>query len=737
MKDNNSRFLVYTLLFQAIVCFSIILDISFIRQVLGFIFLAFIPGFLFLKAFGIERRHFTEIFVLSVGLSIAFLMMLGLAMNELGSLGLLKAPLATEPILVSANVIVACLSIFVYLTKKDVKVFGSQNLRKLWRSLPLFLLPLLTIISVLCVSYFQTNILSIFVIIVTAIVLVVSILRHDLSSYYPLIIFSITIALLLGLALMSNYLYGDDILGEFKTFIETKNALSWNPESYSTVQQSSDVAMLSVSILPTIFSNLLNIEPGWVFKIVFLVIFSIIPLGLFELYRKHWSEKIAFISVIFFIANYNFFTGILSEAKQMIGELFFVILFLELLTSKEDSYKSSWGVLFFALFGLVVSHYSLDFIFIIIIFSGWIGAKIFWRKAYSRINSSIVAFTSCFVFFWYVFVVPSFSAGPFEKFIGVISRTSNSFVTEFFQSSSRGQVVQAALGQGTFGTAIRPSVFHNMGTILYDITILAILIGFISLVIISKKDKSKREYALIASANVILLILAIVLPRFADFLEMGRLYQVLLMLLSPLFVLGLDAVSKNLPKLKKLEKLKIKRFNANAIYSTVLILIILVPFFLFQTGFIYEITDDPSPSSFSLSYYKMQNSSLLIHECDVFSAQWLSTYGNITKFATYADPIAQSHVLNSYSTINQGLIILLSNSTQLLRGDSVVPVLPKNPDNSYIYLSQFNIHNNMIWWYQRMGISFKLDELTILNGTNAVISRIYSNGDSEVYFRTS
>ena len=737
MKDNNFRFLVYTLLFQAIVCFSIILDISFVRQVFGFVFLAFIPGFLFLKVFGIERRHFTEIVVLSVGLSIAFLMMLGLAMNELGFLGIIKAPLATEPILVSANVIVACLSIFVYLTKKDVKVFDSQNLLKLRRSLPFLLLPLLTVIGVLCVFYFQTNIFSIFVIIVTAIVLVVSILRDDLSSYYPLIIISIALALLLGLALMSNYLYGDDILGEFRTFISTINALSWNPQSFSTIQQSSDVAMLSVSILPTILSNLLNIEPGWVFKIVFPVIFSIVPLGLFELYRQNWSEKIAFISVIFFVANYNFFIGLLSEAKQMIGELFYVILFLELLTSKEDSYKSSWVVLVFALFGLVVSHYSLDFIFIIIIFSGWIGAKIFWRKAYSKINSSIVAFASCFMFFWYVFVVPSFAAGPFVKFIGVINTTFSSFLAEFFQASSRGDVIQAALGQGTFGTAARPSVLHNVGTFLYDITILAILIGFISLVMISKRDKSKREWALITSANVLLLILAIALPRFAGFLEMSRLYQILLIFLSPLFVLGLDAVSKRLPKLNKLEKLKIKSVNTNASYSTVLILIILIPFFLFQTGLIYEIANDSSPSSFPLSYYKMQTSSLLIHECDVFSAQWLSTYGNITQFATYADPIAQTHVLNSYSTINQGLIILLSNSTQLLRGDGVVIVLPKNPDNSYIYLSQFNTRNNMIWWWQRNGISFKLDELTILNGTNAIISRLYSNGYSEVYFRTS
>jgi len=199
----------------------------------------------------------------------------------------------------------------------------------------------------------------------------------------------------------------------------------------------------------------------------------------------------------------------------------------------------------------------------------------------------------------------------------------------------------------------------------------------------------------------------------------------------------MDAVSKSFSRLTNLKKLKIKSVNTNVSYSIALTLIILVPFFFFQTGLVYEITDDSSPSSFSLSYYKMQDSSLLIHESDVFSAQWLSTYGDITQFATYADTIAETHVLNSYSTINQGLIILLSNSTQLLRADGVIPAVPNNPNNSYIYLSQFNIQNNVIWWYKRMGISYKLTELPILNETNAIISRIYSNGDSEVYFRTS
>jgi uncharacterized membrane protein len=526
-------------------------------------------------------------------------------------------------------------------------------------------------------------------------------------------------------------MYGDDIQGEFRTFTSTKIMLSWNPQIYMSIQQSSDNSMLSITILPTILSNLLNIESGWVFKIVFLLIFSLVPLGLYELFRRHWSEKVAFISVIFFTANYTYFTALLTNLKQIIGELFYVILFLELLIDDVKSYKSSWVILIFGIFGLVVSHYSQDFIFLILIFSTWLGIKIFYRKIYSRINISLIAFTAVLVFFWYAYLSPS-DAGPFSKFIGSMKTAFGSFTSEFFVTSSRGEDVQAALG-----LTVRPSMLHTVGTILYDITILAIFIGFISLVLISRKDKSKREYTLIIFANLTLLFLGIAVPFFAGFLEMGRLYGLVLMFLSPLFVLGGDAVLKTFSRLIKHKKLKIRNDNTQVSYSIVLALIILVPFFFFQTGLIYEITNDSSPSSFSLSYYKMQDSSLLIHESDVFSAQWLSKYGDITHMPTYADSIAQSHVLQSYSTINQGLIFLLSNSTQAIRADGVIPVVPTNLNNSYIYLSQFNIHNNMVWWYQRMGISYKLTELPILNNTGAFISRIYSNGASEVYFRTS
>jgi uncharacterized membrane protein len=730
MNDSNLRFLLYILSFQALVCASILFDIQFVRQVLGFIFIAFIPGFLLLKAFRIERPHLAETIVLSVGLSLALLMVIGFLLNELGTLTILTAPLATEPLVIVINIIVVGLCAISFLTNKEYSRLDPKSWGKFWRYLPFFLLPVLSVIGVLFISYFQINLVSILVVAFIALFFVVSAFRPKLSSYYPLILFSIVLAILLSSALMSNYMYGDDIQVEFRTFLETKNAMYWNPQNYSTIQQSSDNSMLSITILPTIISNVLNIEPSLVFKIVFPIIFSLVPLGLYELYRRQFTEKVAFISVIFLIANFYFFTQLLTNSKQMIGELFYVILFLELLSKSGESHRSNWIILVLALFGLIVSHYSLDFIFILFILFTWLGGQLFFKRTIKKISASFIVFTSCLVFFWYIYVT---SAGPFDKFVGVTKRTINSFMTEFFSSSSRGEDVQTALG-----ITARPSMLHTVGTILYDITILLILIGFIALILKWRKRETSCDFRLLAGLNIILLIAAVLLPRFAGFLELGRLYQILLMFLSPLFVIGCEALFTSLlAKVKNKKTIDLKDEKIRTTISLVLTFIILVAFFLFQTGLVYEITNDPAPSSFSLSYYRMQNSPILIHESDVFSAQWLSKYGDITHMPTYSDSVSIGHVLTSYSTIDLGMIFLLSNTSGIFRHpDLISNVMPTVANTSYIYLRQYNVLNGIINWDTRENIWYNVSELPILNNTGVFINKIYSNSDSEIYFRS-
>jgi uncharacterized membrane protein len=264
------------------------------------------------------------------------------------------------------------------------------------------------------------------------------------------------------------------------------------------------------------------------------------------------------------------------------------------------------------------------------------------------------------------------------------------------------------------------------------------LIGFIALILKWRKRELNPEYRLLITLNIILLFAAVVVPSFAGFLELGRLYQTLLLFLSPLFAIGAEALFKSiLAKVKTKKPIDLKGEKLTEVISLVLTLIILVAFFLFQTGVIYEVSNDPAPSSFSLSYNKMQNSTWLVHESDVFSAQWLSNHGDIRNMATYSDTVSLSHVLASYSRIDPSLIFLLSNTTGIIRGDGLISyVIPKVANTSYIYLRQFNVNSHIIQWDTRRNITYTYSELPILDSTSAFINKIYSNGASEIKYRS-
>ena len=732
---NPASFLLYVLGLQVLVCFSIVLDISFVRQVLGFLFFTFIPGYILLRVFNIKRPCLMETVLFSIGLSIAFLMLIGALMNSLGSLGLISQPLSTDPIAIVANISIALMIFFDYFRNKNFDTLKAKdfNLKLFFACL---IIPILSVISILLIRYFNSNILLISLIILISVVFATVVLSSKisskLSSYYPLILLSITLSLCFSQVLISNYVIGDDINPEFDTFVATKNSSYWDNENNSYVQQSSDNRMMSITILPTILSNLLNIEPGWIFKLVFPLFFSLVPLCLHQLYRREFGERIAFISVIFFISNYTFFTIILTNAKQMIGELFFVISFLVLFSKDLNNSRDKWVLYIFFLFGLIVSHYSMNYIFLFLIFFIWVGGKIIRKKVLTKIDASIFALTSCFTFLWWVYILQGL--GPFEKVVGTIQTTLSSFISEFFSSTSRGEDIQAALGILT-----RPSELHYIGTFLYNVTIFFILIGFISLFIKWRKEKFDDEFFLATLISIVLLITAVVVPRFSGFLELGRLYHILLMFLSPLFVLGTKALFMpvfNLKLRKRIFDPTIEKKKTS--YCLVLTLILLVAFFLFQTGVIYEVTDDPAPSSIALSGYKMGAYRGFIHESDVYSAIWLSDYGVIRDIWTFADSVSHSHVLSSYSSIDRSMILLLSNTTgrivygTYIRHQNIYDV---DSNMSYVYLSQFNIKEESIPWDVRENIYYTFSEVPVLNRTTASINKIYSNSLSEIYYR--
>ncbi len=399
-----------------------------------------------------------------------------------------------------------------------------------------------------------------------------------------------------------------------------------------------------------------------------------------------------------------------SLTRQMIAELFYILLFLVLFRKNMDP-KIKWIFLICFGFGLVVSHYAISYIFLFLVSLTWLFGKFFMKNENLKISLAIVCFFFVLTFSWYTFVSPI----PSERLALEFDKWFRAIFSEFFASQSRGAEVLSGLGLSE-----APSFYHYIGRMFQYVAELFILIGFVSLIRKRKKETFDSEYLLVTSLNMIILLMCIIIPNFASSLGMDRLYHVSLLFLSPLFFLGCKTFFANAINLKKEEK--------RESYSSILILILLVTFFLFQVGFVYEITRDPVPSSISLSKYRMgdlpydSDSIGLIHENDVFGAMWLSRYADVENTQTYSDTISKYHVLTSYSMIpNRDNIEVLSNTTFSVAS------------GSYIYLRRNNVINELISYWPSKNIQYNISEIPIFNNTLFLNSKVYSNSACEIY----
>jgi uncharacterized membrane protein len=188
-----------------------------------------------------------------------------------------------------------------------------------------------------------------------------------------------------------------------------------------------------------------------------------------------------------------------------------------------------------------------------------------------------------------------------------------------------------------------------------------------------------------------------IVPGLASTLNMTRYYHILLMLLAPFCIVGIWMFVKFIARKEK------------PLAVTLLALVILVPYFLFQTNYMYEVTKSDS-WSIPLSRDRMSPLRLYgdfgyIDDFSVYGAQWLHYSVPYQNNITADNGFFTS--LTAYGLVYRGYVSEIRNDTVLYPGQ-------------YAYLSYISIH------YEKQAWNGTLD--LVLNQTNI----IYSNGGSEV-----
>ena len=130
MQFKPRDFLVTVLFLQVLLFTTVFFDVPVARQVVAFIYFTFVPGFIILKLFKLDALDWLEKVVFSVGLSIAFLMIVGLLVNEFSLFFGVSNPLSFLPLMIVMNSIILMCVVIIYLKRENVKIWKSGTTDK-------------------------------------------------------------------------------------------------------------------------------------------------------------------------------------------------------------------------------------------------------------------------------------------------------------------------------------------------------------------------------------------------------------------------------------------------------------------------------------------------------------------------------------------------------------------------------------------------------------------------------
>jgi len=699
MQTKRSRLLFPFLIVQFALALSVLYNLPFFRQIFGFLYLTFVPGLLIFLALAKVNNDRTEKVLFSMGLSISFLMIFGFFLNELSPFFGLEL-LSPWPFIILLSVVLVPFAYFGRSALFDLRL-AVNNLEcqvKTLVGIVVLGIPTLVFLSLLMINRSgQSFTLIVLIFLISMLVLLSASRRLFPPQVYPIGLIIIALALIFtadsSAALIGKWIIGWDQHIEYQAFTITNNRLWWDSASsipfYAELFPS--YSMLSVTIMPTVYSQLLQLDGTWIFKIIYPFIVAFVPLALYKLYSTQTNNRDAFLAAFFFI-SVSMGKGWGSD-KQMIA-LFFYVLILLALFSKQTSPQARKIFLIVFCFGLVVSHYALTYVFIFMVLIAWIYMRL-RNSSSTKIPTSFVVLFLVIAMAWFVFANHATSFYAFLNSMNLVIRS----ISDFLDVQTRGSALAG------LGAVPQLSIFHQISTVIFIVTEFLIIVGFLKVIRNRRMSNFDNEYLVFAGINLLLLIMNVALPRLADTFLMDRFYQTTLVLLAPFCILGGKTVLSLISKFKK-----------DSVSTALLCLIVLVPLFLFQTGFVYEIAKVDS-YSYPLSGYRWDQVTLstwIVTSQEVTASRWMSFYSDFRDHAVYSDFVAKYKVLSSYSTLDRSTIRVFSNSTVFVEKD-------------YIYFrngmtSDGKIYNGLYWW--------DLNQTTVLlENQNAV----YSNGNCEIY----
>jgi uncharacterized membrane protein len=590
--------------------------------------------------------------------------------------------------------------------------------------LPVPAIPFLAVLPFLAVigtyvrnEFHMVSLLFLLLIIIALVGLAVGFDRMIPRSCYPLAVFSIALALLYHISLISGYVGGYDIHHE----LYLANTVLQNGLWDMTIPYNTN-GMLSIVALVPLYSILCNMDPVWVFKIIYPFLFALVPLGLYRAVERQVDGKVAFLSMFFFVAFFTFYTEMISLARQQIAEIFLVLTILALIDRSMDSQKRLALLLTFGA-AMIVSHYGLSYIYmlslvpawLLLVVTGWPAIKALERRI--RRTEAPDPFTPS---------IAGHSAGrrtlvlPYIIFFILFAQVWYMVVAEgsaFNTVMDIGDRIWTTLMLGGIGsgtaqgmhilTSQAVSPLHGLAKILHIATQGLIAIGVLAAIFRRDRWKFEPEYLAFSVVFLFISIAGIAVPFFASSLNTSRLYHITLIFLAPFAIVG--GIAMYTAALSRLHT--IQRVPGFGTAYTALSVFFAV-FLLFNTGLVYQVAND-SPTSMAL---ETTQDKPVFNSREVEGARWLISAEN--RRPIYVDGM------------RWWLLLGFGPETQRYLPANAALIEP----NSYLYFGTFNVVREDV----RVEVKEGTITVAAYTDTHAFIknrNRIYDNAGAAIYYR--
>jgi len=397
--------------------------------------------------------------------------------------------------------------------------------------------------------------------------------------YYPLILYGMSAGMVLLTTLAGPYLVGSDIHLEYYYALLRNGGNVWTP--MVGIPQ-------GTSVLSYLTSNI------WAYKLIYPLVFALTPTLLYFMFRKWFTDDQSFLASFLFIAFPPFFMEIPTIPRQMIAEVFLI---LTLFTTVKSSMSMKLRIPLLLGLGALVPlvHYALGFI-TLIVFSLGLLLNFLLKQNFGKSILVVLAAVLLVTIFYF----PKVEDGAVIKKIGGLY---NGFVPACMQVNvpplitprPPPELISPAPKEPT-GDTRRPFlrgyttlIRIGLGADFLEVSwwgkafrILQWTIVFLLLVGLWKLRKN-RNYWIFAGGAFLISALGLV-PGWASIMNITRFAHLSLIVLAPAFTVALR------PKY---------------------LLVILVPYFLFTSGFVFEASKQPNvetpevPYSVGLSDYRI------------------------------------------------------------------------------------------------------------------------------------